>query len=95
MKNLHRIIYPDGRSTMVTLDRHATLQDYYGWIGCDMIEVIHSANGKYEMILDEESKMKDPVPPTNPVACDMAGTPHVGDYRIVGIVVAQAIGTMQ
>jgi len=90
-----RIIQPDGSSKHIELNRDPTLADYYGWIGCDMIEMITSANGMYEMILDEESKLKSPVPETNPTACDLAGAPHVGDYRIVGVVVVQPVGTMQ
>ena len=89
-----RIIQPDGSSEIKDLDHEPTLEEYYKWIGCEMIELIKSHNGMYEMVLDEEAKLKDPVPATNPVACDLAGTPHVGHFRIVGVVVAQAIGTL-
>lgn len=91
------IIQPDGSSERIELDRDPTLADYYGWIGCDMIEVIRCSilsHHDHEMILDEEGKCKS-ILETNAVACAFAGVPFVGDYRIVGVAVVQPAGTLK
>lgn len=88
------VIQPDGTKETKTLDRYPTLQDYYGWIGCDMIQVVSTLDGR-EMVLDENAKLKRIVPETNPVACAYVGAPTTGDHRIVGTVVIQKEGTMQ
>lgn len=62
------IIYFDGAIEVIELTKKPTLDQYYAWIGTDMIQAVgcrHEGKAR-EMVIDEEGKLKGK--PYNPTA---------------------------
>ncbi len=63
------LIEPDGQTRTVSPEPGGSfdLDDLYRLLGCSMVEAIALADGRV-MWLDEEDKLKRPMPPANPTA---------------------------
>lgn len=89
------LIHPDGREEWKEIKGDPALHHYYKWLRCTVIQVIPTTDGR-EMICDEEGKVRaDKEPLTNFKACDLAGLPKEGHWRVVGEVVIQPSGTLK
>jgi hypothetical protein len=87
-----KVFKVDGTVETKTLDRPPTLQDYYNWIGCDMIQLLETLTGE-EMVIDEDGKWKDDAA-INEAASALYGSDLHGDF-IVGTAVVQPPGTLK
>tara|TARA_R100001244_G_C5081264_1_gene113967 strand:+ start:133 stop:399 length:267 start_codon:yes stop_codon:yes gene_type:complete len=83
------IIQPNGSTEAIEQDKDPTLEQYYSWLDCSMIELV-TIDDSFELITDEEALVRsDKTPVQNQNIFDLTGK------IIFGAVALQPAGTLK